>query len=370
MGVGSVAGVTGHVFISYSHDGDGAYVERLAAFLTQRGVRVWFDREIISGDRWHEVIQERIDSCAALIVVMSPAAQQSVWVNREITQAEKRDKAIFPLLRSGEGFFRLGDVQHEDVSPDQMPSSEFVERLRRHQPGPRSAAAAPVTTASMDAATLTQQYDDAVKMYTRGDYQGAAQLLRHVVPGRIRVLGPDHPHTLTSRHDLAYCIGESRDWAEAVRLFQGVGADRSRVLGADHPHTLTSWHNLAYYIGEGGNRAEAVRVSRGVVADRTRVLGADHPDTLTSRHVLALNVGEGGNPAEAVRLYRGVVADRARVLGAYHPHTLASRHNLAVNVGVGGDRAESVRLFRGLVADRTRVLGADHPDTKLSQSWL
>ena len=70
-----VAGVTRHIFISYHHDSDGSYVDELARFLIGQGVAVWFDREIISGDRWHEVIEEMVNSCAALIVVMSPKAR-------------------------------------------------------------------------------------------------------------------------------------------------------------------------------------------------------------------------------------------------------------------------------------------------------
>jgi nucleotide-binding universal stress UspA family protein len=65
----------GHVFISYSHAHDGAYVELLAAHLEQEGVTVWFDRDIVTGDRWDEVIREKIDTSVGVIVVMSPAAE-------------------------------------------------------------------------------------------------------------------------------------------------------------------------------------------------------------------------------------------------------------------------------------------------------
>jgi hypothetical protein len=78
-----VPGVTGHVFISYSHDEAGPYVERLGAYLTEAGIPVWFDTEIITGHRWAHVIRDQIDTCAAFIVIMTPRADQSGWVNRE-----------------------------------------------------------------------------------------------------------------------------------------------------------------------------------------------------------------------------------------------------------------------------------------------
>ena len=49
------ADVSGHVFISYSHDPSSAtYVTRLAMYLAAAGIPVWFDEEIVSGARQRE----------------------------------------------------------------------------------------------------------------------------------------------------------------------------------------------------------------------------------------------------------------------------------------------------------------------------
>ncbi|MBV1855885.1 tetratricopeptide repeat protein [Catellatospora tritici] len=361
--------MSGHVFISYSHAADSDYVAKLAAHLTAAGVVVWFDQKVVTGDRWSRVIQQQIDTCAAFIVVMSPASNKSDWVDREIDQAQLRGKPVFPLLLGGERFFRLAHLQFVDVTGDRMPPAGFVAQLHSAQTAAPAAFAAPVVV-TVDAAILERQHTDAVTMYERGDYAEAADLLRHVIADRTRVQGADHPDTLNSRHDLANSIGESGDRAEAVRLYRTLVADRIRVLGVDHPDTLDSRHNLAYNIGEGGDRAEAVRLFRTLVADHIRVLGVDDPETLTARHNLAYNIGEIGNRAEAVRLLRTLVADRNRILGADHLHTLSTRHNLAYNIGQGGDRAEAVRLLRQVVADHVRVLGADHPETEISRQAL
>jgi hypothetical protein len=76
--------VGGHAFISYAHGPDGEYVDRLAAFLTAAGVLVRFDREIVTGSRWEQVI------CV----------------------------------------FRHGDIQYEDVVGGRMPGEAFVAGLR------------------------------------------------------------------------------------------------------------------------------------------------------------------------------------------------------------------------------------------------
>ena len=62
---------------------------------------VWSDDELISGDRWEQVIKERIDGCAAFLVVLE-----------------------------GDVFFRLADVHAEDVRGGGMPGDRFVDALR------------------------------------------------------------------------------------------------------------------------------------------------------------------------------------------------------------------------------------------------
>jgi hypothetical protein len=136
--------VDGHVFISYAHEsGDTTYVERLAAFLTEAHITVWFDKEIIVGERWERVVRKQIDTCAALIVVMTPEAERSVWVTREINQAERTNRPVFPLLLAGHEFFRLSDIQYEDVSGGRMPPLRFIERLRHLLQLEPTAAATP-----------------------------------------------------------------------------------------------------------------------------------------------------------------------------------------------------------------------------------
>ena len=123
--------MSGHVFISYSHrNGDQGYAVRLANHLSEAGFVAWYDREIVSGDRWDRLIREKIDTCAAFVVVMTPAAENSDWVAREITHAERVGKPMLPLLLSGTGFFRLTNLQYEDVTGGVMPGPTFTARLR------------------------------------------------------------------------------------------------------------------------------------------------------------------------------------------------------------------------------------------------
>jgi hypothetical protein len=98
--------------------------------LRRSDIPVWFDKEIITGNRWQHLIREKIDSCSALIVVMTSAAEESNWVALEIARAQRMSKPIFPLLLQGDPLFVLGNLQYEDVTSGNMPRPQFIESLR------------------------------------------------------------------------------------------------------------------------------------------------------------------------------------------------------------------------------------------------
>jgi formylglycine-generating enzyme required for sulfatase activity len=120
--------LAGHVFISYVHE-DQPYTRKLADSLRQRGLEVWMDDRIESGDRWWKTIVHAIDASAAFVVVMTPDAEKSEWVEREVMVALDEGKPVFPLLLRGRRFPLLVTTQYADVTDGRMPPNEFYERL-------------------------------------------------------------------------------------------------------------------------------------------------------------------------------------------------------------------------------------------------
>jgi GTPase SAR1 family protein len=58
------------IFISYKrHSGDRAIVDELASDLERSGYSVWFDREMIGGQRFSDVIDQRIDTAKAVVAL-------------------------------------------------------------------------------------------------------------------------------------------------------------------------------------------------------------------------------------------------------------------------------------------------------------
>ena len=62
-----------------------------------------------------------MDASAAVLVVMTPEAEQFERVEAEIAQAEQAGIPLFPVLLSGDVFFQLNNVAHWDVTGGQLP---------------------------------------------------------------------------------------------------------------------------------------------------------------------------------------------------------------------------------------------------------
>jgi formylglycine-generating enzyme required for sulfatase activity len=122
-----------HIFISYSRKNQ-PYARRLADHLLARGFDVWIDDKIDFGDRWHRVIFKAIDECAALIVIMTPDARDSNWVEKEYLYADELKKPVFPLLLEGVRFPYFVNRQYVDARPDRLPGDDFTRRLEQVAP--------------------------------------------------------------------------------------------------------------------------------------------------------------------------------------------------------------------------------------------
>jgi hypothetical protein len=86
------------IFISHSrHNREFALF--LVAQLVEAGLVPWIDVEgIPDGSTWPREIEKAVETCAAMVVVMSPAARKSEWVERETLKALDLNKPVFIAL--------------------------------------------------------------------------------------------------------------------------------------------------------------------------------------------------------------------------------------------------------------------------------
>jgi hypothetical protein len=117
------------IFISYSRR-DSLVMGQVRDMLRESGFTVWTDEGIEPGSAsWKLALSNAIIECSTVVVLFSPDAAKSTWVNRELDFAELHRKKIFPLLVRGEvqeslpfGYttFQFIDIRLEDSRSENL----------------------------------------------------------------------------------------------------------------------------------------------------------------------------------------------------------------------------------------------------------
>lgn len=84
------------VFISYAR-ANVAIAQRLADALKAKGFQVWWDQQLPSHEAYGEVIEQKLRSADAIVVLWSKEAAQSQWVRAEADLARTRGKLVQAL---------------------------------------------------------------------------------------------------------------------------------------------------------------------------------------------------------------------------------------------------------------------------------
>lgn len=106
-------------FFSYAR-ADTEFVLKLATELRTVGADVWVDQlDIMAGQRWDHAVEEALETCQGMIIVLSPHSVASINVMDEVSYALGKTKPIIPiLLRPCNIPFRLQRLQQVDFTGD------------------------------------------------------------------------------------------------------------------------------------------------------------------------------------------------------------------------------------------------------------
>lgn len=93
---------THDIFLSYSRK-DARTMRRLHADLADAGFTIWTDEDLTPGTpSWMTTIESAIQAAGCMVVILTPDAKKSPWVERELTRASAYEISIFPLLARGD----------------------------------------------------------------------------------------------------------------------------------------------------------------------------------------------------------------------------------------------------------------------------
>ncbi|MCU0513165.1 MAG: toll/interleukin-1 receptor domain-containing protein [Anaerolineae bacterium] len=231
-----------HVFISYSRQ-NGDYARNLADRLIAEGFDVWIDDRINYGENWWRVIVKAIRDCAAFLPVMSPAADESRWVQREVSVADELHKPAFPLLLAGkliefDHFLIYISTQYIDVSDGLLPGEALYSRLAQYAPR-KDRPGREVVIAPDD--SLGLRYDGVYRWYTEGSLfcdclkfndDGTAQVF---MAEPQETLSPDVLHQVEPRFSFQSQQGKIQMTTDKGRSYTGQIQAQELILRVEFP---------------------------------------------------------------------------------------------------------------------------------------
>jgi len=105
------------IIISYGHD-DEAFARKLVQALKKHNLNVWIDIfNIESGKSWARQIGEALDTCKAMVLIMSPSSMESTNVEDEWNYYLDKGRPILPVLYQGCDIpYRLHKFQYVDFT--------------------------------------------------------------------------------------------------------------------------------------------------------------------------------------------------------------------------------------------------------------
>lgn len=85
-------------FLSYARENSDLAL-RITADLKAAGATVWLDQLAIRpGQQWDREVEQALDSCSAVVIILSPAAVQSDHVMDEVAYGLREGKTVIPVL--------------------------------------------------------------------------------------------------------------------------------------------------------------------------------------------------------------------------------------------------------------------------------
>lgn len=123
--------LTRTLFLSYSRQDWGGFVQHLVKDLAHGSHKVWLDQDyIVGGDDWMDAVGTALQECDTLLLVLSPDAINSKYVKMEYRYFFRQEKPIIPIVYQKVDIpFELATLHYLDFTGDQRPQA--LQKLRR-----------------------------------------------------------------------------------------------------------------------------------------------------------------------------------------------------------------------------------------------
>lgn len=273
------------VFISYKRE-ERDKARALAEAIVKRGYSVWWDVDLLPGDRFAKEIDAVIAKAKAAIVLWSNASIESDWVIAEATEAKKRKILVPAMIEAVEPplYFRadhtidLSEWSGDAESLLIQPLLVAVER-RVGPPTEKKAAAPGAIAEALAAPNLEAEFwrtVSAAPIQTVGEYEayllkyGSSGLFADVAKMRIESLKARAPADSASKR------------LTLIRNVVGVVAAVFGIVGVVHQIAKSNGANPSFGGGKRANSTPIAAITMERFGQETDAALADEALSLTS----------------------------------------------------------------------------------------
>ena len=191
----------------------------------------------------------------------------------------------------------------------------------------------------------------------------ARGMLRDVLEGRDKLLGPNHRKTLESLNQLGSSLRSLGEYAEAevIHRRELSGKRMLHDLEPENPDIVDdlviALNNVANVLRDQGEHWEAQKLLEEAFQRSQAMNGQSHPQIWLIMESLAINSGQLAQYDKAHDLFAQVIAGRAEVFGRTHYSTLITRGQLVSLLSEEGRYPESEKEGKLLLHDEALIYG-------------
>lgn len=120
------------VFLSYHHE-DKGLAGKIRNLLVKKGVDVFLAHEDIEvSDEWRAEILKHLQTCNALVALLTPNFEKSIWANQEVGFVRGRGHKVIPLIVKETDIRRFGFLEAlQGITVKEKNLVDYVEEIIR-----------------------------------------------------------------------------------------------------------------------------------------------------------------------------------------------------------------------------------------------
>ncbi len=270
------------VLVSYSRENSDS-AESIARFLSDAGLRVWFDKwSLIPGEAWEISVSQAIENADALVFCVG-ATGVGKWQEQEVdTFLQEKDpssRCLIPVLLPGSNkelipsFLR--DMLWVDLRDD-LSDEDALNKLVSAIRGTKD-----------EANSIAIQLRTGDKSRVAGDLRRAAEHYERALAIAKATYGQSHPLIASLMHRLGIVKQDQGDYAGALSSFENALKVGIESYGEDAQEISTTLNSLGSVLRDQGQYDEALMYFERLLAIDEASLGKDHPDVARDLNNLA-----------------------------------------------------------------------------------